>query len=470
MRIPFFGGFKKSRSVSFNAQRTVNLMVELDQSAKNVLGMFMTPGNTLFSALATGGIRGMWALDSFLYAVGGAVLYKVDTGGNATALGNVGPGTGPVSMEDNGAQLALMDAGLGFIYNTSTGVFGAITDPDFGGGSIVQYFDSYFIVGPQGRQSFQISANGDGTNWVSSDIAPAEGRPDSLVSPLVANRQLWLFGDYSTEVFWNSGNADFPFERFDGGFMEMGTAAKYSPAKGDNTVFWLTKNHDGQGQVARANGYTPMIISSRALEYEFSTYERIDDAIGWVYQQAGHTFYNLTFPTAGKSWSYDVAVQDPELAWHERSSYGLGRNVANCHAFFNGKHYVGDYRNGNIYELRNDVYAENDQPIVWERTGQYVSDDGMPIAFSRFELDCETGVGLAAGQGSDPQIALDWSDDGGKTYGNKLFRSMGKIGANRTRVEWRKLGSSKGKGRVLRVSGSDPVKTALFNAICEMGR
>jgi hypothetical protein len=56
---------------------------------------------------------------------------------------------------------------------------------------------------------------------------------------------------------------------------------------------------------------------------------------------------------------------------------------------------------------------------------------------------------------------LRWSDDGGHTWGNEHWSSMGKIGAYYQRVFWRRLGMTlKLRDRVYEISGTDPVKVA----------
>ena len=68
-------------------------------------------------------------------------------------------------------------------------------------------------------------------------------------------------------------------------------------------------------------------------------------------------------------------------------------------------------------------------------------------------------------QGSDPQVMLRWSDDGGHTWSNEHWRSMGKIGETGRRVLWRRLGMTmKLRDRVYEVSGTDPVKIAIMGA------
>lgn len=468
-RIRFIGGFKQSRSIAMNDQRTVNLYPELDSTGKSVAALYGTPGLLLFATCGAGPVRGKWALGNFDYVVSGSSLYRVDVAGTATVLGLLTTATGPVSMSDNGTQVMILDGANGYIYNTSTSRFNQITDASFLGGRFVTFQDGYFIVGPNGLQSFQISQLYEGlTGWDSTDSAPAESLPDALLTVLSNNRQLWAVGEKTAEVYWNSGNSDFPFERIQGGTIEYGTCAAASVAKTDSSCFWISRTKSGQGQVIRTAGFQPQIISSRALEYELSTYSTLTDAIGWTYQQEGHDFYVLTFPTALKTWVYDLSIKDPELAWHERESYGLGRHIANCHGFFNGKHYVGDYRNGNIYEWKTTTYLDDTLPIVRYRQGRYISKDGLWLFHDRFEIDIQHGVGLATGQGSDPQVWLEYKDEEANNWSNKLFRTMGAIGKYGTRTQWDALGTDKGRGRIYRVGVSDPVPVVMIEGWCNI--
>jgi hypothetical protein len=148
-----------------------------------------------------------------------------------------------------------------------------------------------------GTQQFQITQLLT-TNIDPLDFASAEGAPDLLISLIVDHREVWLFGETSTEVFFNSGNADFPLERIQGAFIQQGCAAKNTPARFGGSVVWLTANEQGQGMVVKAQGYQPVRISTHAVEYAINQYASIDDAIGFSYQCEGHSFYVLTFPTA----------------------------------------------------------------------------------------------------------------------------------------------------------------------------
>lgn len=453
----------------------MNLFPEKTEEGGKDIGAFhRCPGTPRLATIGSGPIRGERVVGAFLYVVSGSELYKVDPAWSGTLVGSGLSGSGPVSMADNGLQLAIATDPDGYIYNTSTAAFGAITDPDFPGAKTVDYIDGYFLFNDPDTQLFYITAINDGTNIDALDFAAAEGAPDPLISVLVDHREVWLLGGLTTEVWVNSGNSDFPFARLDGAFIEHGIAGPYARTKLDNSVFWLGKDENGQGMVWRAEGYRPVRISSHGVEFAISGYSRIDDAIMYSYQQEGHSFAVLTFPTGNATWVFDVSTG----LWHERAyrdpgSALLWRHRSNCHAFFNGKHVVGDYADGRLYELDLDTYDDDGDPMKWIRSWRAIppgKNDPMKTTFHNgLQIDCETGVGLVTGQGSDPKIMLRWSDDGGHNWSNEHQMSMGAIGKTRARAFRGRLGSTKkGGDRVYEISGTDPVKIALIGAHLEI--
>ncbi len=77
------------------------------------------------------------------------------------------------------------------------------------------------------------------------------------------------------------------------------------------------------------------------------------------------------------------------------------------------------------------------------------------------QLDMEVGLGLATGQGSDPQVMMRWSDDGGKTWSNEYMRSAGKQGEYKKRIIWRRLG--RGRDRIFEFVVSDPIAFSIID-------
>jgi hypothetical protein len=418
--------------------------------------------------------------------------------GTPVVIGTVS-GTGPVSMADNGTQLFIACGGPSYIYNNSTGAFGPITDPNFPGALTVGYLDGYFVFIEPNSQKVWVTSLLDGTSINPLDFASAEGSPDNLVSMIVDHREAWLFGTNSVEVFYDAGNADFPLQRIQGAYNEIGCAATFSVAKLDNGLFWLGADARGQGIVYRSQGYTGVRVSTHAIEYAIAQYGNISDAIGYTYQQEGHAFYVLTFPSANKTWVYDVSTQ----AWHERAGFDNGsftRHRSNCQMAYNSQIVVGDFENGNLYAFDLDVYADNGNTQKWLRSWRALPTGQNNLnrtAHHSLQLDCESGVGLSgpdysdptylitesglfltteagdflisyegsATVGVDPKVMLRWSDDGGHTWSNEHWSPIGKIGVYQQRVFWRRLGMTlKLRDRVYEVSGTDPVKIAIMGA------
>jgi hypothetical protein len=464
-RFPFVGGSYTARSASFDAQRCVNLYPETGSSvSKDVMMLIGTPGKRLWSTLSGGGIRGLLRFAANVgIVVCGANVYKVDIYGSGTLLGTIDALSSPISMASNGTQVMIVTGPNGYVLNPVTGVLTQITNPAFTGADTVQFEDGYFVFNKTGTGQFQITALYD-TTIDGLDFATAEGSPDLLISLLVDHREIWLFGETSTEVFFNSGNVDFPFERINGAFIEQGCAAKFSPAKMDNTVYWLTADERGKGTVQRAQGYTPQRVSTHALEWAIGQMSRIDDAVSYTYQTEGHSFYVLNFPTAQQTWVYDAAVNLwHERAWRDPSTGQLKQDRAICHVAFAGENIVGDWESGKLYVLDLDYFSDNGDPIARIRSCPHISgSDYHNQLFASLQIDMQTGVGLSSGQGSDPQAMLQWSTDGGYSWSNELWASIGKIGERRTRVKWRRLGRS--RDRVFRVTITDPIRVVIVGA------
>jgi hypothetical protein len=377
-------------------------------------------------------------------------------------------------MVDNGTQLFIAAGATGYIYNAGTDVFAQITDPDFPGASTVGFIDGYFVFTEPNSQKFWVTELLDGTSVDPLDFASAEGSPDDLVSLIVDHREVWLFGQTSVEVWYNAGLPDFPLSRIQGAFNEIGCAARASVAKLDNGVFWLGADARGRGIVYRSQGYNGQRISTHAVEWQIQQYADISDATAYTYQQDGHSFYVLNFPSADITWVYDVAT----LSWHQRAGWlnnRYTRHRGDCQMAYNAEIVVGDYLAGAIYAYDPTVYTEAGTVQKWLRSWRALptgTNNLSRTTHHALQLDCESGVGLdGEQQGTDPQVMLRWSDDGGHTWSNEHWKSMGRIGETGARVIWRRLGMTmKLRDRVYEVSGTDPVKIAIMGAELIMDR
>jgi len=471
MKSPILGQSYVARSVNAATNRLVNLFPEIIPDGGVEPAFFQrAPGLRFLQTVGTGPIRGLWAHQtngSDFYVASGREFYKLESlTGTPTLLGAI-TGSGPVSIADNGTQLFIACNPDSFIYDESTNTFAQITDPDFPGAVTVSYLDGYFVFNQPDSQLIWVTSLLDGTSIDPLDFASAEGSPDGVVAVFTDHRELWVFGTDTTEVWYDAGLADFPLTRISGAFNELGCAAPQSIAKMDNQIYWLGQDARGKGVVYRAAGYIGQRVSTHAVEWQIQQYADISDATGYTYQQDGHQFYVLNFPTADATWVFDVATG----AWHERASLTNGlftRHRGDCMCNFEGNIVIGDYENGNIYTFDLDVYADNSSAQKWLRswralpTGQ---NDFKRTSQHSLQLLGETGVGLITGQGSDPQVMLRWSDDGGHTWSNEHWTTMGAIGTYGTRAIWRRLGmTQKLRDRVYEVSGTDPVRLYLTGA------
>lgn len=467
VKIPFVGPSYTARSSNADAQRTLNCFVEMSNASPRApLALYGTPGLRKVATLATGPVRGCLSEGGFAWVVAGGTVYRVSTAYAVTTVGTMGTTTGAVGMASNGSEVIIVDGSGGYLVTVATATMATISDADFPNGvRQAAYQDGYFVVTGDGSQSFYISGLLNGGAWDGLDFASAEGSPDSTVGVISDHRELWLFGANSAEVWVNTGNNDFPFERSGNTFVEHGCASAGSIAKLDNTVFWLGADDRGTGIVWRADGYTPLRISTHATELAFAGYT-LGDAVAFSYQQEGHGFYVLHFPTDGKTWVYDAATQ----VWHERAYREAATGVlsqwrANCHTMLGGLHLVGDCEDGRLYVLDPDYFSDDGDPILRLRTAQTQEKLQMRLFFSELQIDMETGVGLATGQGSAPLLMMRYSNDGGHTWSNERTATVGAVGEYGARCRFMRLGA--GRNRVWEISMTDPVRFAVLGAVVD---
>jgi len=474
MKTPILGGSYVAVSTNAACNRMVNLYPELNAEGGKETGFLRKcPGLSLLATVGTGPIRGMYVFKGLIFVVSGSLLYAMGNDYIPIIIGGIA-NTQAVSMSDNGNQLFIAADPRAYVYDfTLNSMFdlGAY-DVDFQGAKSVGYLDGYFVYIEPNTQKLWVTSILDGTQVDPLDFASVEGAPDNLVSLLIDHREVWLFGTNSVEVWYNAGAADFPLQRIQGAFIEVGCAATASPAKIDGGIFWLGTDRRGSYSVYRTNGYNSQRVSTHAVEWQINSYARVDDAVAFSYRQDGHEFYVLSFPSANITWVYDAVTQ----TWHERGYFNTStssyeRHRANSHVFYDGKNIVGDYDNGKIYQLDGNTYSDDGNPIRWLRSWRALApgtDDLKGQLHHGLRIDCEAGVGLNSGQGSDPQIMLRWSDDGGHTWSDERQASMGKIGEHYEKVNFRRLGQTKKlRDRVYEISGTDPVKVIINGASVE---
>jgi hypothetical protein len=446
MEVPLVGGNYKGRSPNIAPEVCLNWFSEPQTYGNSLVSV---PGSTVLVTPFAGEVRGGIEYNNKAYFVIKDRLYEVSATGVATHRGTLATTTGRVSMAHNGVraganqQIMIVDGSDGYIYDNTAFTLTAIADTDFTNTESVVFLDGYFVFAQKDSDRCWITALYDGTDIDENDFATAEGDPDTLQAVASDKRELFLFGKKTFEIWYNSGDTDNTFQRYQGGFTQTGCVAPHSIRRFDNNLIWLTEDERGHGQVAiMGEGYRPTIISTNEVNYQISTYSKIDDAFAYVYQHEGHEFYVLTFPTAKVTWAYDALTK----LWHERGHTIDGifpnRERYNCHVFAFGKHVFGDVSNGSIYQLDSSVGTINGTRIPRERRTPILTDEEKRIRISAFQLDMQEGIG-DPNSATDTSMWLSYSKDGGHTFSDEIERSMGDAGEYSRRVIWRRLGHAR---------------------------
>ncbi len=454
------GGTYKHPSLPLSAQVTRNFWPQQidNMSAKSPYILHSWPGLTLFGS-GTGADGGQFEHNGVLYHVCGTTLYTVASDGTHTARGTI-PGTGPCIFDGIGQSVVIVRFGQASVWNGIT--LEQVTDPDLETPNSVAHINNQIIYdGDEGR--FAVSDVGDATSINGLNYATAESNADDLIRVFTFAEQVLMFGNKTIEPWWNSGVGNPPFDRVQGGVIQIGLKALHSVAKNKDSLYFLGTDF----RIYRHSAGNATAVTDKALARAISEFADASDAIGWCFTKDDQYFYQITFPEADKSFVYPEGGQ-----WFEVSS-GVegGRNIANSYAFAFGKHLVGDYRNGNLYELDDDAFTENGAAIRRVRDtgplhGGLVQAQGKTIEMNRFELIMETGVGLTAGQGLDPVVMLSFSDDGGRTFCTESWGTVGRLGEFLWKVEWFALGSF--VSRIIRIAITDPVKCSIHSAAADI--
>jgi hypothetical protein len=374
------------------------------------------------------------------------------------------------------------------------------TDGAFTGGSVVDINDNYFIYNRPNSQQFAIS---DLLSPITRALSFASKftSPDNLVSLIANNGQLYLLGEKSSEVWSDQGTFPVAYQRIPGSSTQEGIAAPYSVARLGSAFAYVSQNIRGLNQIVLMNGYTPQRISTHAVEQSLLD-QYTGDAIAYTYQLEGHEVYVVTFPTIDITWAYDYTTQ----LWHKwlwvDANNEYHRHRSNCAAVFQGTVVVGDWENGNLYQLDQNNYTDAGGEIRRLRRAPHLVSDLQRQYFDELQIQFQPGVGNGgfsrdrntylgnpyiiplnnpliigvqdidvlgvAGQVSttdvlyNPKAMLRWSNDGGSTWSKEYWQNIGQQGKYNNRAIWRRLGWSRDK--VFEVVVTDPVKAVIVSA------
>lgn len=353
------GPVGRVRVINLNAEDTINLYVEREDAGtpKNPTANYSRPVLQVFRGLAGAPVRGLFSQDDRCFAVAGNNFSEIFSNGSGVLYGTVASDQFPATFVSNGTaghQIFLTSGGQGYVFDLNTNVLSAaITASGFPAGfaGMADYIDSYFLVLKRDSIQFNYSALLDGTSWGGLQVINVSQSSDNVQALRVNHREIWLLGSKHTAVWEDVADGNNPFEPNTAVFIEQGIIAPYSVAQFDNTIVWMSGDERGARMIVKAQGYTPIRISTHAIEDYINRLPRVDDAIAWTYQEAGHAFYVLYLPAAFHTLVYDASSQQ----WTKWSHWNPTQcrdypYAGRCHTYVWNRHLVGDRQSGTVYE------------------------------------------------------------------------------------------------------------------------
>ena len=477
-RIALNGGSYQSASPNADCEYTQNFIPEAIESGVGVSSMvlYCSPGTALAYGLA--GMKSV--VTGYEFGTGTSArafvvaqdlqnqyLWELFANGTSIPRGTLGVANGAASMVANNAkQLMVCSSGTLWYFSLVTNI---LLQVDTTSGNVligpvqqIGFSDGFFVALIQNSQTLQVSAllNGSATGWSPLNFAIVSVYADQVLAMLVDHREVWLWGPKQTIPYFDAGAPIFPYLPVPGGFIEQGIIAPASPVKLDNSVMWLGGDDRGYGIAWRANGYLPTRISNHALEAEWQSYPTISDAIGYSFQDRGHSMAHWYFPSANKAFRYDVATG----LWHN-VTYNLNglpvAHLSRCHFMAFGKHLVGDRQSGSVYAMSAQYLTDNGTLIQRVRRGAPVAAEQEYMHLNKFQVYLETGLGpeppLLDGNGNarDPEMYFRDSRDGGHTWSDPVTLDCGQAGDFQTIAEVRRMGRA--RSWVPEISMTDPI-------------
>jgi len=456
--------FAVSRTPQLVNTRLLNFMTERQpEEAEGKMPLIGCPGTLSLKSVGLGPHRGSWNFNGVIYTVSGSELWSVAKNGAGTLVGIGISGTNRVSMSDNGVQLCIVNGVAGWIYTVAGGLV-SITSAAFYPANTVSFTDGYFIFDRVGTNQWFLSDLYDGLTYNGLDFASAEGQP-GFVTATVQNLQLeFIFCSSHIEIWYDAGTANFPFQRYSGGIINYGCISPYSIIKQDGAIFFLGADH----VFYRLQANAALRVSTHPIETLLAKADNITNVFCMTFTWEGHKLVFMTVPSLNKTLCYDISTGK----WHERNSVDadyidLGAwRFSTAVAAYDGV-YLGDSLSGEMGIVDSDIFTEIGNPMIGLIWSMNQHADRRRIFCSRLELQVQAGVGLTTGQGSDPQIMMRRSIDGGMTWSKtQLWRSMGMEGEYLKRLRW--MAQGQGRQMMWEFVVTDPVRRTIIAAYADI--
>lgn len=442
---------------------TVNCLVEKNAGEPGAPAALVARGGLeAFKAVGTAPIRcffqrqGLFSDKSLVVALD--TVYLMSRSGNLEEV----PG-----QTIEGDDLLEVDAGLDADYNsvarfaTGSALYklegSFVTQEDFptsggAGATSVAFFRGYWLASEAGSDAvyYQVPA---ATTWNALQFASAEYAPDKIVCLRVVGDMVALLGESTTEFWYATGNSSSPLEPVAGLKFDFGCRAKAAAVNCQGALAWV----DSDCNVRLFTGGEPRIISDSGLAEQIRKTPAADIRASYGYIADGHPCYVLSLGSTA-TWAYDLANPGWVLLRSLDRDYWRPQLLTNVA----GDMFASDAESNQVWRLDFDRQYDGTDVFTMEFVAVLPAEDS-PIPISNIELLADVGDAPADGEGSEPLVGMQKSDDRGKSYGGLRFRNLGLRGKTQTRVRWAALGYARNPfGAMFKFQVSDPVVRRVY--------
>lgn len=476
MKLDILGGTYRQEFLTNNSQRTINwygvlTFEDSKEDNKNKLSLCPFKGLSLYTTLTGRYFRALTKIKTHThnrcFAVVDNILYEVYTNGSAVSRGtmsNLNIGASKVYLIVNANnQVGIFSYSAGYYYNLDTNTLTQITSTSYPNYvDYVDFLDGYTIVVSLGAVYY--SSGNDLTSWNLLNTFSPSFKAAGVVATVAYKEQLINFTAETIETYLQDGTS--PFSRLPRSTIMVGLKAKDSLVVYNDGFLFVGEDKDGEFGIMFYDGnqscipFSPNSITSNWRNIKDS----IKEAYAYLYKtKTGQVLYTLTIPALQTTYCVDTTSK----LWVERQSkqpyqeidgqivYREFRGMHHC--TFKGLNLFGDLYSGKLFLEDSTVSTEDSEIVIRERTSQTYNEEFKNIPVYSLELDCLTG------QGTNPNIMIQVSKDGGYTWSDPRLIPLGALGDHRYRARLRKLGTS--RNWTIRLTYSEPYDLTIQNAV-----
>lgn len=391
------------------------------------------PGYATIGAFPFGGqARALFEsnLGNFCIGVCGNRAYRIDSFApfSITSIGTLNTGTGFVEIRENGAsQVVISDFTSYYVYDYSVlPVTFEVYDPGVTPGSIEEALGYIFLTAqdsntfiytrPNNAKSFPLTSTGSLGS-------------DRIVG--FANLKDWIFvfGKNTTKAWRTLGTLLNPFQLDASQVWQYGCLNSASISSKYDLICWIGINDGGNaGIIASIGGKYPVEISTDGISFLMSQLNAPQDCSGFLWQQDGHIFYQVTFYSDKLCLVYDFTNKSFFYATDENLNIHIAKNVIN----FENKFYFISFINASVYEIGSNFESYDGAIIPRIRVTKPLRLKTYKLfRIKKLEVIAEQGIG-----NTDPDRPMCMDVSFSKNGGNYFTSPRRVYFANQNNFKW----------------------------------